>query len=84
MKRFTSATIPVFAIVSTCAATLASIAGGGGVAVNECDGYCSSQTLACAAPNMRCCCKVEGVWTCQCKLPTDCNAAHGCQDGGAS
>jgi hypothetical protein len=54
------------------------------VAVNECDGYCSSQTMACAAPNMRCCCKVEGMWTCQCKLPTDCNAAHGCQDGGTN
>jgi hypothetical protein len=32
---------------------------------------------------MRCCCKVSGLWTCQCKLPTDCTTGNGCQVPGA-
>lgn len=80
--------IPAGSILLAAIGLLATevIAGAGGPnpggSNNWCDGYCSSQKLSCTAPNMRCCCKVGGVWTCQCKLATDCTTWNDCQDGG--
>lgn len=83
MRANLSALLPLCGsvLVLFSVATAAFAQGGGGPAM--CDGYCSEQTApVCLGVEMKCCCEIGGVWTCVCKLPTDCNSSNGCQDGG--
>lgn len=52
-----------------------------------CTGYCSAlPAITCTNNALQCCCNsgtaATPVWTCVCKLPTDCNKANSCQDPG--
>lgn len=53
----------------------------------DCTGYCSAlPAITCSNNTLQCCCNSDTtavpVWTCVCKLPTDCNKANSCQDPG--
>lgn len=48
----------------------------------QCKGYCASLPAASCESDkneLQCCCKVGGVWTCVCRVPTDCTTGNNCQ-----
>ncbi len=72
--RAWSAVVFVMAAGTLTASTLAGH-------TKQCTGYCSTfAAVTCKSPDMQCCCGTAPVYSCVCRLPTDCNKANGCQD----
>jgi len=63
-------------VATACVLTSAALAGH----TKQCTGYCGTHPgITCRSPDLQCCCGGP-VYSCVCRLPTNCNKAGGCQD----